>query len=234
MAAERRADGRSATAVNRVAWLRCRTITSRCCSAGSCGSVTTSRGPMCEPSKRGTSRICWLARSRFTRGKRLKPCGRLYVRSNGRTMSFRSSRLSRGRCLRYPITCCCGISTKSGRLNPFGTKGAEPEFPPVREALDVLGALASRAQPAAHRRRRINKLLENTRAHAGFAFRPAGHQVLANVYRIVTMARNFELTGGISFRALVEELAEQAERPGEGEAAGAGRRRRGRADHDRA
>ena len=94
---------------------------------------------------------------------------------------------------------------------------AAPEFAPVREALDLLGTLhrARNRQPIAET---INLLLDSTRAHAGFAFRPAGHQVLANVYRIVTMARNFELTGGISFRAFVEELAEQAEKPGEAEA----------------
>ena len=105
-----------------------------------------------------------------------------------------------------------------GRLHPFAPNRAQaPEFAPVREALDLIGLLhrARNRQPIAET---VNQLLDTTRAHAGFAFRPAGHQVLANVYRIVTMARNFELTGGISFRAFVEELAEQAERPGEAEA----------------
>jgi len=40
------------------------------------------------------------------------------------------------------------------------------------------------------------------RAHAGFALRPAGHQVLANVNRIADLARNFEFSGGISFSRL--------------------------------
>jgi ATP-dependent exoDNAse (exonuclease V) beta subunit len=104
-----------------------------------------------------------------------------------------------------------------GRLHPFAVKECVADFAPVREALNLSATLhrARNKQPIAET---IHKLLDHTRAHAGFAFRPAGHQVLANVYRIVTMARNFELTGGISFRAFVEELAEQAERPGEAEA----------------
>jgi predicted glycoside hydrolase/deacetylase ChbG (UPF0249 family) len=47
--------------------------------------------------------------------------------------------------------------------------------------------------------------------------RPAGNQVLANIYKVADLARAFELSGGISFRGFVEELTAQAER-----AAGAG------------
>ena len=64
----------------------------------------------------------------------------------------------------------------------------------------------------------VNALLEATRAHAGFALRPAGHQVLANVYRVADLARNFELSGGISFRGFVEELEAQAEKAESAEA----------------
>jgi ATP-dependent exoDNAse (exonuclease V) beta subunit len=42
--------------------------------------------------------------------------------------------------------------------------------------------------------------------------RPTGHQVLANVYRVCDLARAFELSGGISFRGFVDELAAQAEK----------------------
>jgi ATP-dependent exoDNAse (exonuclease V) beta subunit len=45
----------------------------------------------------------------------------------------------------------------------------------------------------------------------GFALRPGGHQVLANVYRVIELARSFEQTGGISFRAFVEDLTARAE-----------------------
>jgi ATP-dependent exoDNAse (exonuclease V) beta subunit len=56
----------------------------------------------------------------------------------------------------------------------------------------------------------VNQLLESTRAHAGFALRPAGDQVLANVYRIADLARAYEVEGGISFRGFVELLEEQS------------------------
>jgi ATP-dependent exoDNAse (exonuclease V) beta subunit len=106
-----------------------------------------------------------------------------------------------------------------GPLHPFRTL-PEPlaeEFEPVADALHLIADL--------HRNRNrrpiagtINDLLEAARAHAGFALRPAGHQVLANVYRICDLARSFETGGGISFRGFVEELAAQAERQESAEA----------------
>jgi len=48
--------------------------------------------------------------------------------------------------------------------------------------------------------------------------RPAGHQVLANVYRIADLARSFELSGGVSFRGFVEELDAQSEKAESAEA----------------
>ena len=101
-----------------------------------------------------------------------------------------------------------------GRLHPFRRlpEEIESDFRPLAEALGTLGKL--------HRGRNhrpivatVHELLEATRAHAGFALRPAGNQVLANVYRVCDLARSFELGGGISFRGFVEELAAQAERP---------------------
>src|SRR5262249_7387289 len=72
-------------------------------------------------------------------------------------------------------------------------------FEPVETALGLLREL--------HRKRNwrsavetVNELLESTRAHAGFALRPSGNQVLANVYRVCDLARAYELTGGNSFR----------------------------------
>jgi len=103
-----------------------------------------------------------------------------------------------------------------GRLHPFQTV-PEGAFGTVAEALRLLADL--------HRRRNIrpiadtvSALLEATRAHAGFALRPAGHQVLANVYRVADLARSFELSGGISFRGFVEELEAQAEKAESAEA----------------
>ncbi len=100
-----------------------------------------------------------------------------------------------------------------GALHPFRTLDEEigPEFEPIREALVFLAEL--------HRRRNqrpvvetANRILRFTRAHAGFALRPAGDQVLANVQRICDMARHFEMSGGISFRGFVERLHEEAEK----------------------
>jgi ATP-dependent helicase/nuclease subunit A len=100
-----------------------------------------------------------------------------------------------------------------GRFHPFRQLPADlpPEIQPVAEAFRMLADL--------HRRRNrrpvvetLSELLETARAHAGFALRPAGHQVLANVARVAELARRFELDGGISFRSFVEELSEQAER----------------------
>lgn len=101
---------------------------------------------------------------------------------------------------------------EAGRLHPFRRPlAAEADFAPIVEALDLLAQWhrSRNRQPIAET---VNALLEATRAHAGFALRPAGHQVLANVYRIVTLAREFEVSGGISFRAFVEELDAQSKR----------------------
>jgi hypothetical protein len=38
-----------------------------------------------------------------------------------------------------------------------------------------------------------NLLLEHVRAHAGFALRKGGERVLANVYRLIDIARRFEV-----------------------------------------
>ena len=99
------------------------------------------------------------------------------------------------------------------RLHPFRhmPEDLPAAFAPIVEALSILADL--------HRQRNqrpvadtINALLEATRAHAGFTLRRAGPQALANVYRICDLARTFELTGGLSFRGFVEELAAQAEK----------------------
>ena len=88
---------------------------------------------------------------------------------------------------------------------------------PVVEALELLQEL--------HRRRNdvpvtatIGRLLEATRAHAGFVMRPAGEQALANVLQIAELARRFEATGGLSFRGFVEYLRDEAATGQAGEA----------------
>ena len=88
---------------------------------------------------------------------------------------------------------------------------------PVVEALELLQEL--------HRRRNdvpvtatLGRLLEATRAHAGFVMRPAGEQALANVLQIAELARRFEATGGLSFRGFVEYLRDEAATGQAGEA----------------
>ena len=57
----------------------------------------------------------------------------------------------------------------------------------------------------------IHKLLDVTRAHAGFANWSTGEQALANIMRLSDMARRAERNHLISFRAFVDWLDEQAE-----------------------
>ena len=105
-----------------------------------------------------------------------------------------------------------------GSLHPFRLvpDDAGADFEPIREALEILREL--------HRQRNwrpfvetIDELLDRTRAHAGFALRPAGNQKLANVYRVGDLARSFEARGGSSFRGFVELLTAESETEGGGE-----------------
>lgn len=108
---------------------------------------------------------------------------------------------------------------KNRSLHPFRPlpQPLPSDFAPISEALGWLAELhrGRNSRPIVET---VNALLEVARAHAGFALRPAGNQVLANVYRIADLARSFELSGGISFRGFVEELNTQAEREESGEA----------------
>jgi ATP-dependent exoDNAse (exonuclease V) beta subunit len=111
-----------------------------------------------------------------------------------------------------------------GRLHPFripvelrpgdGMGDTSPDttrdrLAPIAEALVALRDL--------HRRRNtvpvaetIGRLLETTRAHAGFVMRPGGEQALANVMQIAELARRYEAGGGLSFRGFVEQLEDEA------------------------
>jgi ATP-dependent exoDNAse (exonuclease V) beta subunit len=94
---------------------------------------------------------------------------------------------------------------------------SDDETAGIREALESLSDL--------HRRRNsrpiaatIGQLLEQTRAHVGFALRPGGERVLANVNRIVDLARRFEVSAATSFRSFVEYLDDEAGTKEAGEA----------------
>ena len=87
----------------------------------------------------------------------------------------------------------------------------------VVDALAVLRELhrGRNRRPAADT---IGRLLATTRAHAGFANWATGEQALANVSRLMDMARRAEQGGLISFRAFVDWLDDQAENGEAGDA----------------
>ncbi len=106
-----------------------------------------------------------------------------------------------------------------GRLHPLvpRDKAVHEDLQPIADSLDILRELHwSRNRRAIADT--LNSLLETTRAHAGFAFRPGGNQVLGNVYRVTDLARSFEIGGGLSFRGFVDELNARAERTESAEA----------------
>jgi ATP-dependent exoDNAse (exonuclease V) beta subunit len=82
---------------------------------------------------------------------------------------------------------------------------------PIAEALGVLRELHAgrNYRPVAET---IGRLIEHTRAHAGFMLWRGGEQVLANVLHIAELARQYEAEGGLSFRGFVETLRSAADR----------------------
>jgi ATP-dependent exoDNAse (exonuclease V) beta subunit len=99
-----------------------------------------------------------------------------------------------------------------GTLHPF--RPVPDELPaPLGEVAGALGVLRD-----LHRGRNrrpiadtIARLLAATRAHAGLAIWPTGEQALANVLRLMDLARRAERSGVTSFRGFVERLMDQAE-----------------------
>jgi ATP-dependent exoDNAse (exonuclease V) beta subunit len=104
-------------------------------------------------------------------------------------------------------------------LHPFKRPPADlpAELAEVQDALAVLRDLHVRRnrRPFADT---IGRLLAATRAHAGVAIWPTGEQALANVTRLMDLARRAERRGVTSFRAFVEMLEEDALRGEAGEA----------------
>ena len=98
------------------------------------------------------------------------------------------------------------------KLSPF-VRPADDSTEVSKEVTTALGVLRD-----LHRGRNrrpiadtIGRLLAATRAHAGFANWSTGEQALANVARLMDMARRSERSGLISFRAFVDWLVDQAE-----------------------
>ncbi len=97
-------------------------------------------------------------------------------------------------------------------LHPF--KRPPDDLP--ESLTEVVEALATLRELHRKRNRRpiaesIQTLLAVTRAHAGFANWSTGEQALANIMRLIDMARRAERNGLISFRSFVDWLDEQAE-----------------------
>jgi ATP-dependent helicase/nuclease subunit A len=97
--------------------------------------------------------------------------------------------------------------TRYRRLHPFRlpVDGGSDNLQPIVEALRVLQRL--------HRRRNyvpvadtLQALLNATRAHVGLVLRSNGEQALANVLHVAELARQYETSGGISFRGFVDDL----------------------------
>jgi ATP-dependent exoDNAse (exonuclease V) beta subunit len=85
----------------------------------------------------------------------------------------------------------------------------DTSFPSIADALDYIASL--------HRGRNLHPiavtitlLLEHVRAHVGFALRKGGERALANIYRLIDLARRFEINGATSFRAFVRYLEEES------------------------
>jgi len=100
-----------------------------------------------------------------------------------------------------------------GTLHPF--RRVPEELSPV--LAEVAGAMAVLGELHRGRNRRpiadtIARLLAATRAHAGVAIWPTGEQALANVTRLIDMARRAERHGVTSFRGFVDRLMAEAER----------------------
>ena len=101
-------------------------------------------------------------------------------------------------------------------FHPFRVPETLPDhLEPIGAALRVIAELHHKRnrRPVAET---ITRLFEATRAHVGFALRRAGEQVLANALHVAELARQYELSGGISFRGFIDTLRRAAD---EGQAA---------------
>jgi len=97
-------------------------------------------------------------------------------------------------------------------FRPFHVPDDVPaELAAVAEALRTLCELTRvrNHRPVAET---VSRLIEVTRAHAGFVLWRGGEQVLANVLQIAELARRYEADGGLSFRGFVDELRDAADR----------------------
>jgi ATP-dependent exoDNAse (exonuclease V) beta subunit len=90
-------------------------------------------------------------------------------------------------------------------------KDLPSQLAPIGEALTLIRELHAgrNYRPVADT---IGRLIDRTRAHAGFMLWRGGEQVLANVLQIAELARQYEMEGGLSFRGFVDTLRAAADR----------------------
>jgi ATP-dependent exoDNAse (exonuclease V) beta subunit len=101
-------------------------------------------------------------------------------------------------------------------FHPFRIPDLHPPSSDLRHLQPIADAL--RVLQTLHRRRNyrpvaetVQELLDETRAHVGIVLRTAGEQALANVLHVAELAREYESSGGLSFRGFVDELRIAAE-----------------------
>ena len=125
------------------------------------------------------------------------------IRTALRAIEWPEDRLSRYATLRNLV----GILDET--LFQFLNGDGEP-VGRISEALDLLEELHNKrnSRPIAQT---IHELLTPIRGFTTLAFRKGGKRVLANVYRLMDIARSFEITEATSFRSFIEYLEEQAE-----------------------
>jgi ATP-dependent helicase/nuclease subunit A len=107
-----------------------------------------------------------------------------------------------------------------GSLHPFRklAAGLPAELQEVADALGVLREL-SRGRNRRPIAETIARLLNAVRAHAAIAIWPTGEQALANVMRVMDLARRYEARRTVrSFRGFVDELEARTEREQSGDA----------------
>jgi len=118
---------------------------------------------------------------------------------------------------------CCDTGMSGAVCIPSTRAPPRPMHPFTRirnggECPHAAGRIASRAESQVVCGHGKCVARSDAGPHAGFVLRPGGNQILANVARVADLGRTYEISGGLSFRGFVEELAAQAEKEDAAEA----------------
>ena len=179
--------------------------------------------PTCARSRRAASRTCSSAAARSTSARRSRRCATRSPRSSGPTTSSPSThaarpvlRARRRRAARLPrrVARAPPVPDRPGRTPTLRLRRAlaERRDRPVADGLRLLGELHRAAQPPADRRHdRRAARRRRARTPASRSGRPASRRS-PTCCASWTWRAAFEAAGGISFRAFVEPLADEATR----------------------